>query len=581
VHTPCWSPEGRRLAFITYVSATGAFRSHDHLAPGGPPSAAAASGIDPFIRFNRDVLVTRRLRWKADGIGYVGDYYRHVAVLPFVGLEVDPLPEPELLTWGCFDLLQPSWAPDGRTLAVIGNLHPDGEAVRRLFVYLLDADAPRPVFPREVAGLEEMRSAAPAWSPDGECIVVTGHDDPIIGHYGNQRVWLISIRDGRRRCLTAALDRTIGDHSRNGDLRDVQGVGDGPRWLPDGKELLVLVNERGTVHLHRLSVTGETVALTEGDCVVASFSLDGAGRTVVLQVGDDLNPGDLYALDLTAPVPASLRRLTAVNASLLSEVDLARPQRFRVRAGDVEVDAWIVPPPHREPGRRYPLLLYTGGGPGGMRACVFVHEFQVLAAAGYAVVHCNARGNQGYGEAFSTAIRGRWGDLDYADNMACVQGALTQFDYLDPTRLGVAGGSYGGYLVAWIVARRPEFRAAVADRSLVNRFSQNGTSDIGHLLDLVEFEGRTPWSDPETYLDRSPLRYMGGARTPTLVLHSGQDYRCAVEQGEQLYMALRRLGVPTELVLFPTEGHNLSRGGRPWHRVFRLERYLDWFRRWL
>jgi dipeptidyl aminopeptidase/acylaminoacyl peptidase len=216
-----------------------------------------------------------------------------------------------------------------------------------------------------------------------------------------------------------------------------------------------------------------------------------------------------------------------------------------------------------------------------MRACVFVHEFQVLAAAGYAVVHCNARGNQGYGEAFSTAIRGRWGDLDYADNMACVQGALTQFDYLDPTRLGVAGGSYGGYLVAWIVARRPEFRAAVADRSLVNRFSQNGTSDIGHLLDLVEFEGRTPWSDPETYLDRSPLRYMGGARTPTLVLHSGQDYRCAVEQGEQLYMALRRLGVPTELVLFPTEGHNLSRGGRPWHRVFRLERYLDWFRRWL
>jgi dipeptidyl aminopeptidase/acylaminoacyl peptidase len=579
VHSPSWSPDGSRLAFVTYVPAieTSSAVSLKDLFVRFTHDVAA----DPFIRFNRDVVVTTRLRWKADGVGYVGDCYRHVAVLPFTGLEVEPLPEPELLTWGRFDLLEPSWAPDGRTLAAVGNLRPDGEAVRRLFVYLLDADAPRPVSPREVAGLEEMRSVAPAWSPDGKYVVVTGHDDPVIGHYGNQRVWLIGVRDGSKHCLTAALDRTTGDHSRNADLRDVQSVGDGPRWLPDGSGLLILVNQGGTVHLHRLALTGETVALTEGECVVASFSLDAAGRTAVLHVSDELNPGDLYALDLTAPAPAPLRRLTAVNAAVLSEVDLARPQRFRFRSDDVEVDAWIVPPPQRAPGRRYPLILYAGGGPGGMRACVFVHEFQVLAAAGYAVVYCNARGNQGYGEAFSTAIRGRWGDLDYADNMACVRAALAQFDYLDSDRLGVAGGSYGGYLVVWIIARHREFRAAVADRSLVNRLSQYGTSDIGYLLDRVEFEGRTPWSDPETYLDRSPLRYVGGVRTPTLVLHSGQDHRCAVEQGEQLYMALRRLGVPTELILFLTEGHDLSRSGRPWHRIFRLERYLDWFRRWL
>ncbi|MDR7586739.1 MAG: S9 family peptidase [Armatimonadota bacterium] len=577
VAAPAWSPDGRWLAFTTYVPPSGLPAFGENTGS----SRASFADMDPSIRFNRDVLVTTRLRWKADGVGYIGDHYRHVALLPFLGLNAYPLPSPVLLTWGAYDLDAPTWSPDGRTLAVVGNLRPDGEAGRRLFVYLLDVAAAPPIRPQELTGLEEMRSTALAWAPDGTAIAVTGHDDPSIGHYGNQRVWVVDVRDGRKRCLTASLDRTIGDHSRNADLRDVQGVGDGPRWLPDGRGLLILVNERGTVHLHRLALSSETVALTTGESVVSAFSVDAAGRTAVVLVGDDLNPGDLFVLDLTAAPPAPLRRLTDVNAALLAEVELARPERFRVRSDGVEVDAWIVPPPRRAPERRYPVVLYTGGGPGGMRACVFVHEFQVLAAAGYAVVHCNARGNQGYGEAFSTAIRGRWGDLDYADTMACLREALAQFDYLDPARLAVAGGSYGGYLAAWIIARHHEFRAAVVDRALVNRLSHHGTSDIGYLLDRVEFEGRAPWDDPGAYLERSPILQMGEVRTPTLVVHSGQDHRCAVEQGEQLYMALRLRGIPTALVRFPAEGHNLSRSGKPWHRVFRLERYLDWFRQWL
>jgi dipeptidyl aminopeptidase/acylaminoacyl peptidase len=216
-----------------------------------------------------------------------------------------------------------------------------------------------------------------------------------------------------------------------------------------------------------------------------------------------------------------------------------------------------------------------------MRASVFCHEWQVYAAAGYAVVHCNTRGNHGYGEAFSAAIRGRWGDADYEDNMAFLRAACARFDFIDPERLGVAGGSYGGYLTNWIIARHPEFGAAVSDRCLFNRFGMSGASDIGFLLDQVEFERKLPWEVPDAYLKRSPLTHLASVRTPTLVVHSAQDLRCPIDQGESLYMALKRLGVPTELVRFPDESHNLSRGGKPWHRVYRIDRYLDWFGRWL
>ena len=228
-----------------------------------------------------------------------------------------------------------------------------------------------------------------------------------------------------------------------------------------------------------------------------------------------------------------------------------------------------------------PVILYTGGGPGGMRASVFTHEWQLYAARGYAVVNCNARGNYGYGEAFSDAPRGRWGSLDYEDNIAFLRDVVAAKPEIDGGRLAVAGGSYGGFMASWIAARHPEFKAVVVDRTLFNRYAFGGTSDIGMLLDHIEFDGKNPWEAPEPYLEWSPISYVGGITSPTLVVHSAADYRCPIDQGEQLYAALKVLGVPTELVRFPDETHELSRSGKPWHRVFRLERYLEWFERHL
>jgi dipeptidyl aminopeptidase/acylaminoacyl peptidase len=171
--------------------------------------------------------------------------------------------------------------------------------------------------------------------------------------------------------------------------------------------------------------------------------------------------------------------------------------------------------------------------------------------------------------------------LDYEDNMAFLNDALEHYSYMDAKRLAVAGGSYGGYMATWIISRHQNFRVAVVDRCLYNRYSFNGTGDIGHLLDQIEFDKKLPWEATEQYLERSPAHYIQGAKTPTLVVHSEQDHRCPIDQGEQLYMSLKHLGVPTELVRFPNETHELSRSGRPWHRIFRLDRYLDWFERYL
>ncbi|MCB0046558.1 MAG: S9 family peptidase [Caldilineaceae bacterium] len=569
VRAPAWSPDGTRIAFLTYVDPAVGLEFRN--------SKREANEDDLYDKFNRDVLVTTRLRWKWDTIGYLGDYRSHIALVS-VG---EPDAVPVLLTQGAFDLSAPAWSPDGHMLATTGNLAPDGEAVRNSYIYLLDISGSAPYKLRQLFGLEEMRSNDLAWSPDGTTLAVGGHNDPVIGHYGNQMLWLVNVADGTADCTTRNFDRALGDYSRNYDLRRYGG-NDGPRWRQNGEELYVLINEGGSVDLGIVERrSGAVRQLTQGNHSVFAFTMDHSQERIVLLIGDDMNPGDLFVLEPNDEGFAGLRRLTDVNQELLDELEMTEPIRFSAPSGDVVIDSWLIPPVNQAPGERYPVILYTGGGPGGMRASVFCHEFHLYAAHGYAVLHCNTRGNHGYGEAFSVATRGKWGDLDYEDNLASLHTALERFDFLDPARLAVAGGSYGGYSALWIASRHPEFNAAVVDRCMFNRYSFNGTSDMGFLLDQIEFDKQPPWENITPYLERSPMKYVEGIRTPTLVIHSGLDHRCPVEQGEQLFMALKRLDVPTELVRFPNESHELSRSGRPWHRVFRLERYLDWFARWL
>jgi dipeptidyl aminopeptidase/acylaminoacyl peptidase len=564
VAEPVWSPDGARIACTTL---------HDPAVGLAPPAAEPED--DPYRRFNRDVLVARRRKWKMDGFGYLGDLRRAVVLVAAVGKDTGAVTP---VAAGEFDLHTPAWSPDGVRLAVVGNLDADADATRRQFVYLINVETPADG-PRKLAGLEDVRHTRVAWSPDGARIALAGHDDPALGHYGNQQLWTIDVATGEKRCLTKDRDWTLG-HAAYTDVGRYAGD-DGLRWLPDGRHVLALVSRHGEVHVMRFDVmTGEAAAITAGDLTVAAFSVDRAGKTLAALVREALNPADIFLYALDEPNSAARRRITAVNQHWLDEIELAPPEKFQFDSDGVTVDAWVLPPVGRAPEGRYPAILYTGGGPAGMRAANFLFEYQLLAAQGYALVFCNARGCQGYGQDFCTAILGAWGGHDFADNMRCLDEAIGRFPFIDPERLGMAGGSYGGYLVNWALGHTDRLRAAVSDRSVFNRHSSYGTSDIGNLREF-EFDGGPPWETGVRYRAQSPLSYIGAAKTPTLVVHSARDLRCAIEQGEQLYLALKRLGVPTEMVRFPDESHDLSRGGKPWHRVYRLQAYLDWFERWL
>jgi dipeptidyl aminopeptidase/acylaminoacyl peptidase len=242
----------------------------------------------------------------------------------------------------------------------------------------------------------------------------------------------------------------------------------------------------------------------------------------------------------------------------------------------VEIQGWLMKPVGYVEGQRYPTVLEIHGGPHGMYGNAYFHEFQVLAAAGYAVVYCNPRGSQGYGQEFVRYTHGRWGEKDLPDVMAAVDHAIAQ-GVADPDRLGVTGGSYGGFMTNWVIGHSDRFKAAVTQRCVSNMLSFYGTSDIGSTFGDYEVGAGFAWDNPEEYLRMSPITYVQNMRTPLRIIHSEQDYRCPIEQAEQLYVALKMLDREVDFVRFPNENHNLSRSGKPKHRVERLNYIVGWF----
>jgi dipeptidyl aminopeptidase/acylaminoacyl peptidase len=240
----------------------------------------------------------------------------------------------------------------------------------------------------------------------------------------------------------------------------------------------------------------------------------------------------------------------------------------------MEIDCWVIRPSGFEPVRRYPALVNIHGGPFAQYGWGFFDEFAVQAGAGYAVVYCNPRGSNGREEAFARAILGCPGEPDSADVLAALDGALDRFDFIDRERLGLLGGSYGGYLTAWIVGVTNRFAAAIPERGLYNRYSKDGTSDIWSGYTYLRVR---PWEDPELYWRYSPIARVRDMQTPLLIMHSEEDIRCPIEQAEQLYAALKQMGREVRFVRFPGENHELSRNGKPSHRVQRFEYMLDWF----
>jgi dipeptidyl aminopeptidase/acylaminoacyl peptidase len=243
------------------------------------------------------------------------------------------------------------------------------------------------------------------------------------------------------------------------------------------------------------------------------------------------------------------------------------------------LEGWILKPPGFDPTKTYPSIMEIHGGPQTQYGQAFMHEFFFLAAHDYVVYFCNPRGSQGYGNDFAGAIYNNWGTVDYEDIMAWAD-YMEQQPYIDTQRMGVTGGSYGGYMTTAIIGRTQRFQAACAQRLVSNMISMWGTSDFNWVWTRA-MGNETPRENLENYWRQSPIATIENAQTPTLIIHSEKDFRANLEQGEQVYVALKKLGVDAELVVFPDEPHGLSRGGRTDRRVTRLEHILRWFEKYL
>lgn len=594
LHSPRWSPDGRWLAYLAphdgatelfvvpadggegrRVSALGAAITSLVWSPTGD-AIALVVGVDlgppKGSGANADVLRVTRLRWKRDGVGLIGDRFDQLALIAFEP-DTAAFDEPRWLVEGRVDIAGPAWSPSGDRLAFVAAFGENWERERRSGVHVLDL-ATSTATPREVASFADVRAQAVTWSPDGTMLSVEGHDRADIGHYGAQRLWLVDVDGCGRRALTQDADGTLG----NAAYTDAGGSGStAPRWLPSGDALLCVISTGAYVRLVRVRVDGTVTPLSPADRVVGGFSLAPDARRVVVVTHPRDRTADLELIELDAEGRASDPiRITDHGGELMGEAPTALP--IHVVVDDEQgppLDAWVLLPDLPE-GERAPVILYCGGGPGGMRSDNLHVEWQVYVAAGYAVAWVNTRGCQGYGDDFCTAILGSWGQSDFTDNLRGLDAVLAAHPQIDPDRQAIAGGSYGGYQVAWALGHTSRFRAAVADRVVVDKLAAFGMSDIGPLR-AFEFGHAYPWDDPAAYLHQSPINELGGATTPTLVLHSAQDHRCTVGQGEALYATLAQQGVDVRLVRFPNESHGLSRSGRPWHRVRRLQEYLDWF----
>lgn len=576
---PQWSADGERLFFLSDRSGTLQLWSIE--VSGGEPQALAPihgnvaqfaispDGIHIAAVATTDAInhtveergwrrITR-IRYRADGIGYLDDVPR-IWLVNLVEQSV------RALTDGSGFCGAPAWSPDGGRLAFAGQHDPGNDKLWHTELWVAGrADSFRPKRTLQLEGALE----APAWSADGKRIAFVGLKSAD-GWAGlkNMRLFVAQADGSELQCWTSQAQWTAG----NLVLTDTGTAGNiaAPIWLSP-QSLAVLGSQHGCARVFAITAAGAERALTPQTHSLAEFQSAGEGMLVVV-ASDSATPPELYV----SRESAALQPLTHETLAWCESIGLRRAERFTAAGVAGSIDAWHLRASGDE--RAHPAVLQIHGGPHFSYGDAFFFEMQLLAASGFDVIFCNPRGSQTYGEAFAGAIIGDWATPAFVDCMTVLDTALELYP-IDTRRLGVAGGSYGGYLTAWAVGHSNRFAAAIAMRPATNLTSLWGTSEVGRMLN-DELGGR-PSEIPEVYQRCSPLTYADAITTPLLITQPENDYRCPPEQAEQLFTALRERGRTVEMLRFLNADHGMSRTGPPKARVARLEAIVEWLQRYL
>lgn len=559
---PAWSPDGRWLAFLSPVNAEEQAREDSGTLPPPPADAWEARRAreqrqhDEELR--NDPRVVTKLPYRS-GTTYFDDRRRHIYVIE-IGDEDTPA-TPRRLTSGDLHYSAPVWMPTGDALLSTATRDPEADS---LFAYYdvmripLDGSLPQALTSPGFSYFD------PQPSPDGSQIAFLRlNEERLLGE--GRRVAIIPAEGGEPHDLTAHTDLNVEQF----------------HWQPDGQGVLFSAGWHGDAHIYQIGLPGTPtyrngMTLVGGPRIVSEFDV-GRDGSIAFVAGSPDNPCDLYFRS----ADGHERRLTAINDRLLSQRIIVPIEELVYLAPDgSEVQGWVLHPPDFDPANRYPLAVYIHGGPHVMWGPGFRsmwHEWQTAAARGYVVFFCNPRGSEGYGELWRDAIRGNWGEADAPDILAGID-TLVARGYIDPDRIAVTGGSYGGYMTAWLIGHDDRFACAVAARGVYNLLTQHSTSDAHELIE-IEFGGY-PWELYEELWDHSPLAHAHKITTPLLLLHSELDYRVPISEAEQLFAILRRQKKVVELVRYPREGHELTRSGEPRHRADHMRRTLEWFDRY-
>ena len=534
-----WSTEGNQLVFSADVEPE-------------TPSQEQASAAIPRVK------VVRRIRYRYDTLGWRGDSHLHLFVV-----DVDGGPVRQM-TDGDWDDFAPTWSPDGARIAFLSGRMDDRDLRALNEAYVVPAGGGEPVLWSQ--GLSCV--GAVAWSPDGQRLVAIATEEP--EGLVMWQAWLYVLEPGKdpRRLTDDSLKPHLGFPAINQPPE--------LRWTEDDR-ILFLGDRRGESFLFQVSAgEGPARSLWGGGCQSVGMTLGHATKEAIIVSASPSSPGDLHHIDLLS---GTSRQVTDINKDYLAENPRAHMEKFSLQRGGLEIECRLWSPPDFTPTQLYPLVLDVHGGPNGAFYDSFVAVQQVLATAGYLVLAVNPRGSSTYGNDFMKAVIGDWGGEDYLDLMAAVD-LVGERPYVDVTRLGVHGYSYGGFMTSWIAGHTDRFKAAVVGAPCIDLFSMYGTSDIGVSFGEVQWGGSMVDAAPEV-IKHSPITYAGNVTAPVLLLHGEADDRCPIGQSEEYFVALKRLGKEVEMVRFPGCSHLFTRIGHPKMREEYLARTLGWFEKYL